>query len=223
MMKRAILYLCCLLLLASCGKREERRIDMDNLSALKEGFLQQLRMSGAEEGPFRFDYHFRTIFFSHEVMSLFGELGVQDRMPHGWTYYEGKTFYLVNNQYKEISLQDLFPTAEQKEYLRQLCENSLKKWRISYFAGKDPLLTTLELSDVDTFFIDDTHLIIVFQPYRVGGWGDSPFIVKIHFEKLKGHWDESHPFHALLSKAISSRDFVLSQDVKKMYENVMEG
>jgi hypothetical protein len=55
---------------------------MDDLSTLKREFLQQIHISNVEEGPFSFNYQFRTIFSSKEVISLFGTLTVHDRLPH---------------------------------------------------------------------------------------------------------------------------------------------
>src|ERR1700688_814993 len=150
-MKRLELHILWLFLLSSCEQQEIKPIDMDNLTILKDEFLQQIYTSDVEEGPFSFNYKFKTVFFSKEVMSLFGEFNVHDRLPHGWQYYEGKTICTINNKRKEVSLQDLFPTSEQKEYLRLTCENSLKQDPISYFAGKDPLHTTLALNDIHTF------------------------------------------------------------------------
>ena len=193
--------------LSSCAQRQIKPVNVDDLTTLKNEFIQQIHTSDVDEGPFSFNYKFKTVFFSKEVMSLFGEINVQDRLPHGWQYYEGKTLCTVNNQPKEVTLQDLFPTSEHKEYLRQICENSLKQDATSYFAGTEPLCTTLALSDIHTFVINDNNLFIVFQPYRVGGGADGPFIVKIPFSRLKGHWHEAHPLHSLMRNAIESHNF----------------
>lgn len=208
------------LLLFSCHKQKTKLINIDNLTSLKTEFLQQIPTSNAEEGPFSFNYNFRTIFFAKEVTSLFGEICVHDRLPHGWQYYEGKTFYTINNRRKEVLLSDLFKTNRQREFLRKTCEDTLKKESISYFAGKDPLYTTLPYDLINTFVINDKNLIIIFQPYTVGGGADSPFLVKVPFTDLKGHWEESHPIHALLSKAIESRNFTSSWDLEQFYEDL---
>ena len=206
-----------IVLLSSCEQRKAKPINMDGLATLKKEFLQQIYTSDVDEGPFSFNYKFRTIFFSKEVISLFGELRVHDRLPHGWQYYEGKTFCMIDNQFREVRLSDLFTTVEQREFLRQTCENSLKSNPISYFSGNEPLRSTLSRDDIRTFVVDDQHLIIIFQPYTVGGGGDDPFLVKIPFIDLKGHWEGSHPIHSLFKKVLESRSFISSWDLEQFY------
>ncbi len=166
--------------LTSCQQREAESTKTDNLSTLKNQFLQQIcTNSEIEEGPFSFNYRFRTVFFSENVISLFGEITVRDRLPHGWQRYEGKTLCKIEGQWKAISLDDLFQTEEQKEFLRAACESSLRNDPMSHFSGNDPLYTVLKYDDIHTFLVDDQHLIIVFQPYSVGGCSDGPIQVKI--------------------------------------------
>lgn len=203
-----------LLLLSSCEQPDRAAVDMDDLTTLKKEFLQQILSSNVDEGPFTFNYKFRTTFFSKEVVSLFGELAAHDRLPHGWRYYEGKTFCMINNQQKEVFLNDLFQTHEQREFLRQICEKSLKKEPVSYFSGCNPLRETLTQDDIQNFVVDDSHLIIIFQPYTVGGGADGPFIVKIPFTDLQGHWEASHPLSILIRKAVDACAFTSSWDQK---------
>jgi hypothetical protein len=195
-----------MLLLASC--KQQNVSPLDDLSALKNGFLEQISSNAVDEGPFSFDYRLRTTFFSQGVISLLGELTVQDRLPHGWCYYEGKTCCRVKGKWRELTLNDLFPTSEKREFLLQACEVSLKHDPLSHFSGDDPLRTALTQEEIRTFVLDDQHLIIVFQPYAVGGCADGPFTVKIPFADLKGRWEEDHPLHASLQGAISSQDFI---------------
>jgi len=201
------------LLLIGCGRQEDKPADLDDLSALIQEFLEQISISDVEEGPFRFSYSLEAIFFSKNVVSLFGKINVHDRLPHGWKAYEGKTFYMLDGQREEIALSDLFVTDEQKEHLRQICENRFKNDSISYFTGKEPLLITLPLEDIHTFVLDDQNLIVIFQPYRVGSGADGPFFVKIPFVDLKGHWNEAHPVHALIKDAVTSEQFLSSWDL----------
>jgi hypothetical protein len=211
-MSKLALHLLSLLFLLGCEQREIKPINMDDLRTLKGEFLQQIYASDVEEGPFNFNYTFRTVFFSKEVVSLFGEINVHDRLPHGWQYYEGKTFCTIDNNRKEVTLQGLFPNTSQKEYLRQICEDSLKQEPTSYFGGKEPFHSSLGIDDIHTFVVDEKNLIIIFQPYRVGGGADGPFVIKIPFTSLKGHWNESHPLHSLMKKAIESYNFTSSWD-----------
>jgi hypothetical protein len=201
-----------LLLLSSCEQPERAAVDMDDLTTLKKEFLQQILSCNVDEGPFTFSYKFRTIFSSKEVISLLGTLTVHDRLPHGWKYYEGKTFCMINNQQKEVFLNDLFRTHEHKEFLRQTCEKSLKKEPVSYFSGGDPLRETLTQDDIQSFVVDDSHLIIIFQPYTVGGGADGPFVVRIPFTDLQGHWEASHPLPTLIRKVVGSCEFTSSWD-----------
>jgi len=208
--------------LLSCTQKESKPVNMDDLSTLKKEFLQQIHISNVKEGPFSFNYQFRTIFSSKEVISLFGTLTVHDRLPHGWQRYEGKTFCIVNDQYKEVALDDLFITEIQKEFLRKTCEAHLKKDPTSYFAGNEPLRTTLSQDDIRTFVMDDQYLIVIFQPYSVGGCGDGPFLVKFPFSDLQGHWNSLHPIHSLLKQATQSCAFTSSWDLKQFYEGLLE-
>lgn len=203
-------------LLSSCQQNEKEAVD---LTSLKDQFLETIYTADVEEGPFHFNYKFRTVFFSKEVISLFGQLSVHDRMPHGWKQYEGRTFCKINGQFKEISLDDLFITDEQKEFLRVTCEESLKNDPISYFSGNEPLHTRLKQEELHTFVVDDQHLIIIFQPYSVGSGADGPFVVKIPFDRLKGHWNISHPLFSLMHVTLRSHEYISSWNIDdKLYQ-----
>lgn len=210
------------ILLSGCHQRKTEQTQTDDLSTLKREFLQQIFTSDIEEGPFSFNYKFRTIFFSENAISLFGKLTVHDRLPHGWKQYEGKTLYKNNGHWKEVLLADLFQTDDQKEFLRVTCEDSLKNDPLSYFSGDNPLYKTLKYDDIHTFVLDDQHLIIVFQPYSVGGCVDGPFSVKIPINTLANLWEASHPFCLLLNKAIESRSFLSSWDLDDFYDRIAE-
>ena len=127
-----------------------------------------------------------------------GEVFVYDHLPHGWIHYEGKTYIKTKGSFKEIKLDDLFPRASQKEFLRSYCENSLKKDNTcNYFQGTDPLRDHLDQELIKIFVVDHESLILVFQPYAVGGFADGPFTIKIPFTELIGKWQ------AILWKSIS--------------------
>jgi len=207
-MKKTILYGLFLLFLSSCAQKDEP-VNIDNLTDLKKEFIEQINTCCIDEGPFSFNYTFRTVLFSKQIVSLFGELIVHDRLPHGWSRYEGKTYYMVNDQRKEMNLSDLFKTDDQKEYLRQICEDEIKKEQLSYFSGKDPLRTTLDLEDIHTFVVDHQNLIIIFLPYVVGGGADGPFSVKIPYSRLIGKWQAGNPLEErlpILQNFLSSWD-----------------
>ena len=199
------------LLIAGC-ERQEKNVTIDDLNSIKNNFLISILESGVEESPFHMNYALRTVFFSPDVVSLFGEIHVYDHLPHEWLRYEGKTLCRVQEELKEIKLWDLFPMINQREFIREYCENVLKADSISYFSGKDPMRTKLEYEDIRTFVIDDKFLIIFFQPYTVGGLGDGPFHVKIPYEHLRDHWNNAHPFPQLLHKTLSSKSYTVSWD-----------
>ena len=117
-MKRFLFSVAFPLILLGCECKETQICNIDDLTHLKNEFIQQIYMEDGDGGPFSFNYKFRTIFSSQGVTSLFGELTVHDRLPHGWKYYEGKTFCNINNRRREVFLKDLFPTDKQKEFLQ---------------------------------------------------------------------------------------------------------
>jgi hypothetical protein len=221
-MKRWGLFLLPLLCLSSCTQKESKPISLDDLSPLKQAFVQKILTSDIEEGPFSFNYQFRTIFSSKHIVSLFGTLTVHDRLPHGWKRYEGKTLCLIDNQYKEVTLDDLFTTKAQKEFLRKTCEDHLKQDLSSYFAGHEPLKMILSQEDIRTFVIDDQQLFVIFEPYSVGDCSDGPFLVKLPFAHLQGHWNHLHPIHALLRQTIESRAFTSTWNLEQFYEDLSQ-
>ena len=187
---------------------------LDDLSSIKEDFLQSIFQENVDESPFHMGYKIRTTLFSRDVVSLFGELFVYDHLPHGWSRYEGKTFCKIDGRLQEITLDTLFATQEQKEFLRSYCENGLKNTygNLTYLVGENPLLLSLPQDSIYTFVVDARHLIIVFQPYSVGGCIDGPFVVKIPYTSLEGHWNPTNPLRNLIPKVISSRSFTSCWD-----------
>lgn len=214
-----IIIMLCLFSLSECQQQENKPVHMEDLTGLKNEFIEQIHTCCIDEGPFSFNYTFRTVLFSKQLVSLFGEFNVHDRLPHGWNYYEGKTFYTINNKRKEITLDNLFNTDTQKEYLRHTCESVIKKETTSYFSGKEPLRTNLALKDIHTFVIDDENLIIIFQPYVVGGCCDGPFIVKIPFNELIGRWQAGNPLEKHLP---ITKNFISSWDAGNWISDVQE-
>jgi len=199
-------------LLTSCQQQDIKSNTMNDLSGFRSEFFKKALSSNIEEAPFGFNYSLRTIFFSKNVVSLFAELTVQDRLPHGKKQYEGKTFYKSGDQWRELHLGELFHTQDQKETLRKACENGLKNISLSYFSGNPPLRTTLAYDDIDTFVIDSHHLIIVFQPYSVGGRIDTPFTIKIPLTSIQSYGKESHSIFSLLAKTVESDLYISCWD-----------
>jgi len=199
------------LLLMSIGCQNRQKSPVDDLNSIKKNFISSIFSSEVEEGPFAMQYSLETIFFSKDFISLFGTLDVCDCLPHGRHRYEGKSYIKTRGWFKEISLDDLFGSPCQKEFLRVFCEKELRKNSTSYFEGKTPMKTKVDVGDLQTFVVDDHFLIIVFQPYVVGGGEDGPFFVKIPFEELEGHWDSNNTVLPLLHEIIASKNFVISE------------
>lgn len=78
--------ICCILmsLFTACEKPKK----INDLNSIKKEFLNTIFSAEVEEGPFDMQYTLKTIFFSKDLVSLFGKMNVYDAMPHGWKYYE---------------------------------------------------------------------------------------------------------------------------------------
>jgi hypothetical protein len=195
----------------ACNNQKNDLIE-DQLDSVKKEFVKTIFSSGVEEGPFAMSYQLETIFFSKDVISLFGVLNVHDCMPHGRRHYEGKTYVREGDRFKEVSLDDLFPFNCQKEFLKKYCERICRNNSIGYFEGNNPLKASLDVKDIQTFVIDERSLIIIFQSYVVGGGEDGPFFVKIPFKYLEGYWDPGNIMLPVLHEIIASKQFVSSSD-----------
>jgi hypothetical protein len=160
------------------------------------------------------------ILFSDNVVSLMGDVFVFDHLPHGWMQYEGKTYVKINSSFKEISLNDLFPQSSQKEFLRSYCEFFFKHYGdCSYFQGADPLYDHLDQELIKTFVVDHESLILVFQPYTIGGCTDVPFTVKIPYTELIGKWQAGNPLEKQLP---IDKNFLSSWDKHNWISDVQE-
>lgn len=206
--------LLCLFLtvLAGCSN------DNPDPTATKTDFINTIFDSGIDEGPFAMHYSLRTVLFSREIISLFGHTDVYTHLPHSWGRYEGKTYCKINGKFKEISLNDIFTTSDQKEFLRSYCENNLKQRSYWYFADDYPLRLHLDVNDINTFVVDDKSLIIIFSPYCVGNYVDGPHYIQIPYEELKGHWNPKNPLTALLPLTA----FTSSWDAENFYWELPE-
>lgn len=214
-----LIYLFLLFILTACSSDSNK--GFDNLEEIKKDFITTiLTDSVLEEGPFQMNYHLRTVLFSDNVVSLMGDVFVFAHLPHGWIRYEGKTYIKTNGSFKELAIDDLFPDASQKEFLRSYCENFLKhNGDFNYFQGADPLREHLDQELIKVFVVDHESLILIFQPYAVGGFADGPFIVKIPFTELIGKWQANNPLEKYLP--ITS-NFLSSWDSENWISDVQE-
>ncbi len=179
--------------LTSCDKPDND--SLKSLNACKQEFIKEILKQSPDESPFHMSYSLTTILFSDHAISLFGQISVYDHLPHERKRYEGLTFYKNQEKFISLSLQELFSTSIEKEWLRNYCEQFLKTDAIisSYFSGKTPVLTSLDYNLIHTFVLEPEALCIIFQPYTVAGMTDSLPIIKIPYEKLKVHWNPFNP------------------------------
>jgi hypothetical protein len=214
-----ISYLFLLLIFTACSSDSNK--GFDNLEEIKKDFIAtMLTESVLDEGPFQMNYHLRAILFSDNVVSLMGDVFVFAHLPHGWIRYEGKTYVKTNDSFKEITLNDLFPESNQKEFLRSYCEKFLKNDNnCNYFQGADPLRDHLDQELMKVFVVDHESLILVFQPYAVGGFADGPFTVKIPFTELIGKWQAGNPLEKQLP---ITKNFLSSWDKDNWISDVQK-
>lgn len=207
-----------LAILTFSGCNDQGAVHLDDLSGLKKQFIAEVLEGAIDECPFDLSYNLRTVFYSKELISLFGEFHQYTHLPHGWTKYEGRTFYKKNGKFIPLVLNDLITDKQGWEFVRSYCENVFKNDLYTYFSGDEPLRTKLELKDLNTFTLDEQALILVFQPYTVAGGMDGPPIVRIGWNDLREIIEQAHPLRAILSETISSKCFVSSWD-RKSWEN----
>jgi hypothetical protein len=69
------------------------------------------------------------------------------------------------------------------------------------------------------FVVDHESLILVFQPYAVGGFADGPFTVKIPFTELIGKWQAGNPLEKQLP---ITKNFLSSWDNDNWISDVQE-
>lgn len=214
-----LIYLFLLLILTACSSDSNK--GFNNIEKIKNNFIATiLTESSLDEGPFQMNYHLRAILFSDNVVSLMEDVFVFAHLPHGWIRYEGKTYVKTNDSFKEITLNDLFPKSSQKEFLRSYCENFLKHDNnCNYFQGVDPLRDHLDQELIKVFVVDHESLILIFQPYAVGGFADGPFTVKIPFTELIGKWQTGN----LLEKQLPiTKNFLSSWDKDNWISDVQD-
>lgn len=214
-----IIYLFLLFIFTACSSDTDK--GFNNIEEIKNNFITTiLTESALDEGPFQMNYHLRAILFSENIVSFMGDVFVFAHLPHGWTRYEGKTYVKTNGSFKEISLNDLFPEPSQKEFLRSYYDNFFKCHDdCSRFLEADPLRDHLDQELIKTFVVDHESLILIFQPYLVGGLADVPITVKIPFNELIGKWQAGNPLEKQLP---ITKNFLSSWDKDHWISDVQE-
>jgi hypothetical protein len=200
------------------GCNDQGAVLLDDLSGLKKRFIAEVLEGAVDECPFDMSYNLRTVFYSKELISLFGGFHKYTHLPHGSAKYEGRTFYKKNGKFIQLVLNDLITNRQGWEFIRKYCENVFKNDPCTYFSGDEPLRTKLELQELNTFTLDEQAIILVFQPYTVAGGMDGPPIVRISWNDLLGFIEQTHPLRAILSEILSSKCFVSSWDQKNLSE-----
>ncbi len=100
------------------------------------------------------------------------------------------------------------------------CETFLKQnGDCNYFQPPDPLCDHLDQGLIKVFVVDHESLILVFQPYAVGGFADGPFTVKIPFTTLIGKWQAGNPLEKYLP---ITKNFLSSWDSENWISDVQE-
>jgi hypothetical protein len=194
-----------LILITGCNKNS-----FTDPTYCKENFLRTvLSESLVDEGPFRYSYDLKTVYFSSEVVSLFAEVHCYTHLPHGSARYEGMNYRRINGRMKAIPLDELLTTPTQKEFVRSYCERDLVVQGLSYLLGPNPMLNRLDESYIRSYVLDHQHLIIFFQPYAVGGLADGPFVVKMPYHELLKN-NPSPALAALIQAVTCSPEFVSS-------------
>lgn len=192
------------------GCEKDDRINLDDLNSRKKDFIEAIFDGEVDEGPFFLNYKMKTIFFSKDIVSIFEEFSRYTNLPHESVRYEGKIYCKINRKFKQIYFDDLFVTANDKEFIRKYCEDALIKGSVGYFGEDPPVRETLNLDDVKNIVIDDQFLIIIFQRYVVAGLDDLPTILKIPHHMFKSHLNSNNPLMPLLEKTIESKLFISS-------------
>lgn len=207
-MLKSLYLLISLAVLIGCENSSE--INVDDLNFEKADFLSRIFDGDVNDGPFFLSYSLNTVFFSKDIVSIFGEFTRYAHFPHDQKRYECKTFCKVNGKFKLVSFNDLFTTNQDKEFVRKYCEDLLKKGSIGYFGDNPPFRDQIDLEEIQSFLIHEHFLVIVFQRYVVDGLDDYPSTLKIPYTVLKDHMNPNNPLLSQLEKTVSSKSFISS-------------
>jgi hypothetical protein len=180
------------------------------LDTSKSRFIESVLNPEMIDGPLCMSYELSTVFLSSDLVSLFGTYLEYTCLPHHNIRYEGINYYKLHGQFVRIALRDIFVTDKQWEFLRVYCERDLRKQGLSYFCSEPPLRLQLDSKLIYTFVFDHESLIIVFQPYGVGGLADGPFTVRIPFSVLELQCE--HPLFGLMKTVMTSQSWVSAWD-----------
>ena len=146
-----------------------------------------------------FEYNLYPVFVLPNVISIYGfEFQARD-CPHGWTRYESKNFWRLNDRIIEFELADLFlKECDWQSFLLKYCRDYFIQTGYGYY-GDDTCFPELEKEDLNIFVLCERALVIIFRSYRIGGWADGPHIVAVPYEKLKKYINPNGPMKEILT------------------------
>lgn len=192
----------------NAAAKKEVRKQADDLNALKQEFIASILQADVNESPFDLFYTFRTVFFSNEIVSFFGEANVYDQ-DSNWAYFEAKTYYKNNGKFTPITLNDLFSTPQQKDFLKNYIEKVAK-------ANKVESCSPIDQNYLQSFALREKSLLVVLQP-KVGVCDRDPMIVSIPFDSLKDLWNVENPIAKALPQVLESKSFTSSWDEEQIF------
>lgn len=192
----------------SVTPKKEIRKQADDLNALKQEFITSILEANVDESPFDLYYTFRTVFFSNEIVSFFGEANVYDQ-DSNWEFFEARTYYKNNGKFTPITLNDLFVTAQQKDFLKGYLEKVLT-------ANQVDSCNPIEQNYLQSFTLRDKSLLVILQP-KMGVCDKEPLIVSIPFETLKDQWKPDNPIANTLPQVLESKLYTSGWDEEQFF------
>jgi lipopolysaccharide export LptBFGC system permease protein LptF len=192
----------------SAAPKKEIRKQADDLNALKQEFISSILEANVDESPFDLYYTFRTVFFSNDIVSFFGEANVYDQ-DSNWEFFEAKTYYKNNGKFTPITLDDLFVTTQQKDFLKNYIEQVVT-------ANKVEACNPIEQNYLQNFTLTDKSLLVVLQP-KVGVCDQEPLIVSLPFESLKDQWKPDNPIAKTLPQVLESKSYTSGWDEDQFF------
>lgn len=208
-MKIKLLALCLsLLTFPGCATNENPKTDiskkMNDLNTIKQDFIASILQGEVNDSPFDMSYSLRTVFFSQDIISIFGEIDVYDHLAQSKESYEGKTYCKINDKFTPVSIGDIFSTPAQKEFFNQYCAKVIAD-------GGQTLCGTLENDYLKSFVINESALIVILQP-ALEKCEEKTMLVSIPFDQIKEKWNPSSSLARLLPQVLKSKAYTNSWD-----------
>jgi len=149
-----------------------------------------------------FRFKLTPAYASSHLISLFGETNRFSGIPHGSSRYLSLNFFWDGRKVTQVALGQMVHFSEEfSAFLSSYCTRFLKKNQIGYFSDIDNFSSTIriQLDDCDVVTLSESGLTITFQPYKVGGWADGPYSVKVPFEELSNFIIADGPISYLIN------------------------